>query len=93
MWQGKTPGEWAVLLRPANTGPGSTAPQSVLVVARFALVQAPMLLAAAAGVAGFEFAWIVLAALAFVQAGLVWKAKDWNGSAELRLGIILKDDR
>ena len=93
MWQGRTPGEWAVLLRPANTGPGSAPPIPVLVVARFALVQAPMLLAAAAGVAGFEFAWIVLAALAVVQAGLVWNAKDWNGSAELRLGIILKDDR
>ena len=86
MWQGRTPGEWAVLLRPANTGPGSTAPDPTLVVARFALVQAPMLLAAAAGVAGFEFAWIALAALALVQAGLVWTAKDWNGAAELRLG-------
>ena len=93
MWQGKTPGEWAVLLRPANTGPGSAAPDPTLVVARFALVQAPMLLVAAAGVAGFEFAWIVLAAMAIVQAGLVWNARDWNGSAELRLGIILQDDR
>jgi glycopeptide antibiotics resistance protein len=93
LWRGRTPGEWAVLLRPAGTGPGSTAPDPMMMVARFALVQGPMLLAAAAGVAGYEPAWIMLTALALVQAGLVWTAKDWNGSAELRLGIVVEDAR
>ncbi len=92
-WQGRTPGEWAVLLRPTNTGPGATQPLPMLVVARFTVVQAPMLLAAATGVAGYEPAWIALAALALVQAALVWNAKDWNGSAELRLGIVVSDSR
>jgi glycopeptide antibiotics resistance protein len=93
LWQGRNPGEWAVLLRPAKTGPGSVPPDPTLVVLRFAVVQAPMLLAAAAGLAGFGFGWILLAALALLHAWLVWSAKDWNGSAELRLGIILQDDR
>jgi hypothetical protein len=93
IWQGRTPGEWAVLLRPTNTGAGSAAPEPMTVVARFALVQAPMLLAAAAGVAGYEPAWLALAVLGLVQTGLVWTAKDWNGSAELRLGIVVKDAR
>ena len=93
LWQGRTPGEWAVLLRPTNTGPGSTAPDPMVVVARFALVQGPMLLAAAAGVAGYEPAWIALTVLAVVQIGLVWNAKDWNGGAELRLGVVISDSR
>ena len=54
LWQGRTPGEWAVLLRPTNTGPGSRRPDPMVVVARFALVQGPMLLVAAAGVAGYR---------------------------------------
>jgi glycopeptide antibiotics resistance protein len=93
LWQGRTPGEWAVLLRPATTGPGSTGPDPIVVVLRFALVQGPMILAAAAGVAGFEPAWLVLLALALLQTVLVWTAKDWNNAAELRLGIVVKDAR
>ena len=93
LWQGRTPGEWAVLLRPANTGPDATSPDPMVVVARFALVQAPMLLATAAAVAGYEPAWIALTALAAVQIGLVWKAREWNGGAELRLGIVISDSR
>ena len=92
-WSGRTPGEWAVLLRPANTGPGSAAPVPVIVVARFAAVQAPMLLAAAAGVAGFESAWVVLAVFAASQALFVATAKEWRGGAELRLGIQIMDSR
>ena len=65
----------------------------MVVVARFALVQGPMLLAAAAGVAGYEPAWIALTVLAVVQIGLVWNAKDWNGGAELRLGVVISDSR
>ena len=91
--RGVTPGEWAVLLQPTNTGPGASAPDPLVVVLRFALVQAPMLLAAAAGVAGFEPAWALLALLALVQTALVWTARDRNGGAELRLGIVVKDAR
>jgi len=91
--RGVTPGEWAVLLQPSNTGPGASAPDPMVVVLRFLLVQAPMLLAAAAGVAGFEPAWALLAVLALIQVGLVWTARDWNGGAELRLGIVVKDAR
>ena len=93
LFQGRTPGEWAVLIRPSNTGPGASAPLPVVMVARFASVQAPMLLAAAAGVAGFEPAWAALAFLAALHTFLVWTAKEWNGGAELRLGIVLRDAR
>jgi len=92
-WQGRTPGEWAVLLRPANTGPGSVPPAPLLVVARFAFVQAPMLLMAAAGVAGFEPAWAALALLALLHAYLVARARSWRGGAELRLGMQITDAR
>lgn len=93
VWHGRTPGEWAVMLRPVSTSPGSSPPQAMVIVARFAFVQAPMLLAAAAGVAGYEPAWVALAALALVNAGLVWTAKERNGAAELRLGIAITDSR
>ncbi len=92
-WQGRTPGEWAVLLRPANTGPGSAPPQPAIVVARFAAVQAPLLILAAAGAAGFEPAWIAFALHALAQAWLVFTAKEWRGGAELRLGIQITDSR
>ncbi len=93
LWGGRTPGEWAVLLRPTQTGPGAVEPPPLIVVARFALVQAPMLLAAAAGVAGFEPAWIALALLVTLQLLLVATAKAWRGGAELRLGILITDSR
>jgi len=92
-WQGRTPGEWAVLLRPANTGPGSAAPQPVIVVARFAAVQAPLLILAATAVAGIRSAWIALVLLAGLHAWLVYRAKEWRGGAELRLGIQITDSR
>jgi len=92
-WQGRTPGEWAVLLRPANTGPGSAPPQTAIVIARFAAVQAPLLVLAATAVAGFEPAWIALALLAGIHAWLVLRAKEWRGGAELRLGIQITDAR
>ncbi|MDQ3759038.1 MAG: VanZ family protein [Actinomycetota bacterium] len=92
-WQGRTPGEWAVLLRPANTGPGSSPPVPLLLVWRFAVVQAPILLAAAAGVAGFEPAWAALGLLALVQAYLVATANRWRNGVELRLGIQITDSR
>jgi len=92
-WQGRTPGEWAVLLRPAKTGPGAVSPPPYLVVARFALIQAPMLVAAAAGVAGFETAWIALALLVSIQALLVATAREWRGGAELRIGMQITDSR
>jgi glycopeptide antibiotics resistance protein len=91
--RGVSPGEWAVLLRPSNTGPGAASPEPLMVVMRFALVQAPMLVTAAAGVAGFEPAWVLFGLLALVQVGLVWTAREWNGGAELRLGIVVKDAR
>ena len=93
IWQGRTPGEWAVLLRPALTGPGAVEPAPLIVVARFVLIQAPMLLTAAAGVAGFEAAWVALALLASLQVFLVATAKEWRGGAELRLGIQIADSR
>ena len=93
LWQGRTPGEWAVLLRAASTGPASAAPDPLMVVVRFALVHAPMLLAAAAGVAGFEPAWAAFALLAALQTTLVLTARESNGGAELRLGIVVRDAR
>jgi glycopeptide antibiotics resistance protein len=92
-WAGRTPGEWAVLLRPAGSGAGAGAPAPLAIATRFALVQGPMLAAAAAGVAGFEPAWIALAILAAVQALLVATAKERRGGAELRLGIAVVDTR
>lgn len=92
-WEGRTPGEWAVLLRPANTGPGSASPSQLLVVFRFAVVQAPSLLTAAAGVAGFEPAWIVLAVLVAAQAYWVATAKEWRSGVGLRLGVQITDSR
>ena len=92
-WQGRTPGEWAVLLRPAKTGPGAVEPAPLIVVVRFVLIQAPMLLAAAAGVAGFEPAWIALALLTSLQLLLLATAKEWRGGAALRLGIQITDSR
>ena len=93
LWRGRTRASGRCFCAATNTGPGSTAPDPMVVVARFALVQGPMLLAAAAGVAGYEPAWIALTALAVVQIGLVWNAKDWNGGAELRLGIVIQIPR
>jgi len=92
-WQGRTPGEWAVLLRPGNTGPGSSEPHTLTILLRFVTAQAPMLLAAAAGVAGFEPAWIVLLVLAALNAYLVWTAMPWRDGALLRLGMQITDSR
>jgi len=93
LWEGRTPGEWAVLLRPTGTGPGAVAPPPALAVGRFLLVQAPMLLAAAAGVAGFVPAWVALTVLALLQTLFVVKAKKWRDGVELRAGILITDSR
>ena len=93
LWQGQTPGEWAVLLRPSSSDPESPEPEPIAIVTRFALVQAPLLLALAAGVAGYERAWLGAAALAAIQAILVGTARERNGGAELRLGIVMRDSR
>lgn len=93
IWEGRTPGEWAVLLRPANRGSDTSAPAPMTLVARFALVQGPLLLTAAAGVAGLELAWFVFALLALLHTALVLTARASNGGAELRLGIEVKDAR
>ena len=92
-WEGRTPGEWAVLLRPAGIGPGSAPPQPVMVVTRFATVQAPLLMLAALGVAGLGLAWIPFTLLLAVQAWLVWSAKKERDGANLRLGIKVTDAR
>ena len=92
-WQGRTPGEWAALLRPVAAGSPGDPPSPALVVARFASVQAPMLLAAAAGLLGFEPAWIALFLFAALQALLVLSAREAGGGVKLRLGIQITDSR
>lgn len=93
LWAGRTPGEWAVLIRPTGTSSESAPPEPIVVVMRFALVQAPILLTAAAGVAGYKPAWVALAVLGLVHAALVASAREREGGAELRLGIRLEDAR
>lgn len=98
LWQGRTPGEWAVLLRPVDRGAQSPAaapgpPEPGWIVVRFALVQAPLLLCAAAGVAGFEPAWTAFVLLGLTQAMLVATGRRRNGSVALRLGMELEDAR
>jgi hypothetical protein len=93
VWQGRTPGEWAVLLRPSDEVSAEAGPSQALIVTRFALVQAPLLLSAAAGVAGFEAAWLAFALLSALHAGLLLTAPRTEGAAKLRLGIVIKDTR
>jgi glycopeptide antibiotics resistance protein len=90
-WGGRSPGEWAVLLRPV--APGGGEPEGAAIFTRFAVVQAPMLLLAAAGAAGFEPAWAVLLGLAAGHATLVATAKERDGAAELRVGARIEDSR
>jgi hypothetical protein len=52
-----------------------------------------MLLCAAAGVAGYGPAWLALFALGLVQIGLVLTTRQRDDGAELRLRIVLEDDR
>ena len=91
-WGGRTPGEWAVLLRPVR-GAGPEPPDPAMIVARFAIVNAPLLLLAAAGVAGFERAWLPFAGLAIVQIVLVATGRTENDEVRLRLGTKITDSR
>ncbi len=93
LWQGRTIGEWAVLLRPAMQGAGAIPPPPAQITTRFLVIQAPMLAAGALGVAGFAPAWILLVLLAAFQAWRLTRAVDLRSGAALKLGIQIVDTR
>lgn len=92
-WKGRTPGEWAVLIEPATIGAGATPPPWFAIVARFLAGPAPMLIAAAAALAGITLAWLALAVAALVHTALLVRARRWRDGVELRSGMRLIDSR
>ena len=93
LWRGRTPGEWAVLIEPTTIGAGTATPDSASIVMRFIAGQAPLILLAAAGMAGSGAAWLAFLALLALHFVLVLRARSFGAGTELRLGIRLVDSR
>lgn len=91
-WQGRTPGDWAVLLRP-QTSRGEPPPRE-LVLARFVCGPAGLLALAGLGVLGLEIAWLGLGLAVVLQAlALYTTPLGEDGAALTRTGIRLGDAR
>ena len=92
-WRGRTAGEWAVLIEPANVGAGATRLHRPAILLRFVTGHAPLLVIAAFAAAGVAIAWLALLVALAVHALLVIRARRFAGGVELRVGARLIDAR
>ncbi len=90
IWQGRTPGEWAVLLR--HTGRAGEDPDRGAVIRRFLIGPAPILLAAGFGVAGTGYAWLVVLAIGTIHVLAITRRKPAE-TAPIARGSRLEDSR
>jgi hypothetical protein len=90
--RGRTPGDWAVLLRPVARASDAD-PSPGLIAARFFVVHAPLLVLAALGAAGHTDAWLGVAALAFVHAVAIAGARPSPDGVTTRTGPRIVDAR
>lgn len=90
--QGRTPGDWAVLIRPVNTAGSPPAPDAV--VRRFLAGPAPLLVLGGLGVLGVGIAWIAAAAAAAIELiAVMVTPRGRDGSALTLVGPRLGDAR
>lgn len=90
--QGRTPGDWAVLIRPTDTRGG--APGPVVIAGRFLAGPAPLLALAGLWILGIDAAWAAAAVVAVLQlAVLLATPRGGDGAALTLLGPRLDDAR
>ena len=92
VWRGRTPGEWAALLRLTDSA-GDVPPGTEAIVRRFATVHAPVLLTLAAGLLGSEGAWFALGFLTLLHTALVVRSGESREGVQLRSGVRIEDSR
>lgn len=92
-WEGRTPGEWAVLIEPDAAEGELLAPSRTAIAARFLTGPAPLIALASLGLAGTEAAWLLAAVWGGVLVVAVMRRKSSPEGVPLRAGMVLRDSR
>lgn len=90
-WQGRTIGEWVVLLRPVD--PKGRPPQPAMVIGRFLAGPGLLLVLACAGILGSTAAWYIAAIAIAVHLVAIVSAASGPDGASTRTGLKISDAR